>query len=126
MLTSLNPELMQFINKLNRVDFGPLAYQLINGEGWMMDRTIDAIEQYRRFLVLNYLYPDRKLAPSRIVDIVWHTAILDTSTYYANCIEIFGYFLHHLPEVGTIDEADKRTSTAAFADTCQLMKRHFI
>ncbi|PSB56463.1 glycine-rich domain-containing protein [Chamaesiphon polymorphus] len=127
MLTTLNPELKQFINRLNRVDFGTLAHQLTdpnNGEGWTLECATNAIEQYRKFLVLIYLYPDRTIVPSRTVDLVWHQAILDTQKYEKDCLEIFGRFIHHYPH-GLVDPEHGEDTEVAFAETCQLLVKHF-
>lgn len=35
--------------------------------------------------------------PSRVVDDLWHSFILDTRAYQAFCKKAFGRFLHHLP-----------------------------
>ncbi len=118
----------EFLGKLNRIDFGAIAFKLMNPddkEGWTLEQTTAAIEQYRRFLLLSYLYPDRIIVPSQIVDRVWHEHILDTQKYHADCLQVFGYFLHHYPYFGMIDAADKQASEEAFADTCQLWERHF-
>jgi hypothetical protein len=118
----------KFVEKLNHIDFGPIAFKLMNpdeGSGWTLDRTTEAIEGYRRFLLLSYLYPDRKIVPDRIVDRVWHTHILDTEKYRADCQEVFGKFIDHYPYFGTIDAADRQDLEAAFAETCQLLDRHF-
>jgi hypothetical protein len=118
----------KFLEKLNRIDFGAIAFKLMNPDdkaGWTIEQTTAAIEEYRRFLLLSYLYPERTIVPSQTVDRVWHEHILDTQKYQADCLEVFGYFLHHYPYFGMIDDADKQASEAAFADTCQLWKRHF-
>jgi hypothetical protein len=118
----------KFVKKLNLVDFGSTAFKLMKpneGEGWTLAQTTEAIEEYRRFLLLHYLYPDRRLVPSRIVDIVWHHHVLDTEKYQKDCLEVFGYFLHHYPFFGTSDGEARQASEAAFADTCQLLERHF-
>lgn len=127
MLTATKPELKQFLNKLNQVDFGPTAYKLIypgDGEGLTIEQATAAIEKYRHFLVLVYLYPDRTIIPSKMVDFVWHQCILFTMKYEKDCMEVFGYFVHHDP-FGITDNADGQTLETAFAETCQLMEHHF-
>jgi hypothetical protein len=119
--------LEKLVKRLNRVDFGPIAYKLIDhetGEGWTIEQATEAIEQYRRFLLLHYLYPDRRLVPTRNVDIVWHHHILDTSQYQKDCLEVFGHFLHHYP-YAAINDDDKQASSAALAETRELWARHF-
>ncbi|MDR7277748.1 glycine-rich domain-containing protein [Catenuloplanes atrovinosus] len=38
------------------------------------------------------------IGPSRLVDIGWHTLILDTAAYAGLCQRIAGRFIHHLPD----------------------------
>ena len=65
-------------------------------EGWSHDRLTIAEKDYRDFLA----HAKRKvgrLAPSADVDEVWHTHIIFTQQYHADCEKYFGYYLHHLP-----------------------------
>lgn len=55
------------------------------------------IFEYKRFLVLKLLRPDLILPPPPLVDDVWHTHILDTPKYLADCLRIAGYYIHHNP-----------------------------
>jgi hypothetical protein len=117
-----------FLGKLNVIDFSPTALKLIKpdeGEALTIEEAVAAIEQYRHFLVLHFLYPDRSLVPTRIVDRVWHTCILSTKKYAEDCMETFGYFLHHFDSFEAIDAVDKQASKEAFDETCQLWERHF-
>lgn len=110
----------QFLERLNRLDFGPIAFQLMNPDdkpGLTLAEATAAIEDYRRFLVLSYLYQDRAIVPSRSVDRVWHLHLLDSQKYISDCMEVLGYVLHHYPY--------HQASEDAFGDTCQLWKRHF-
>jgi hypothetical protein len=89
-----------FLMKLNGIDFGSVAYQLMypsEGEGLTIEQATAAIEQYRQFLIIVYKYPDRTLRPSRLVDQVWHCHLLDSQRYRTDCMEIFGRFVDHYP-----------------------------
>jgi hypothetical protein len=121
-------EIEKFLKKLNEIDFTSIASTAIeakDGEALTIEEVTAAIEQYRHFLVLNFLYPNRTLVPTQIVDRIWHIHLLDTQKYQADCMEVFGCFLHHFPHFGKIDDADKQASELAFADTCQLLEHHF-
>ncbi|MEL7354047.1 MAG: glycine-rich domain-containing protein-like [Cyanobacteria bacterium J06560_5] len=118
----------KFLAVLSAVDFGPIAYKLINpeeGEGWSLQRATQAIEQYRRFLFLLYKYPDEKIVPSRETDEVWHTHILDTSKYREDCDRLFGKFMDHWPYFGLKDAAERQELNDAFSSTQQLLETHF-
>jgi hypothetical protein len=47
--------------------------------------------------------PDKDVA-AFVVDIVWHTHILFTRKYLADCRAIFGYYLHHTPTISLEQE----------------------
>jgi hypothetical protein len=120
-------EVQGFLDKLGGIDFGPLAYSLVHpndGPAWTIAQTTVAIEQYRQFLVLSYLYPRCILIPSWVVDQVWHAAILDTIAYAETCIHLFGYFLHHYP-YRVAETADDQSLEDAFDHSRQLLARHF-
>ncbi|MEN8445108.1 MAG: glycine-rich domain-containing protein-like, partial [Cyanobacteria bacterium J06555_13] len=117
-----------FLARLSAIDFGPIAYKLMNpeeGEGWTIERATQAIEQYRKFLFLVKHYPDRKIVPSREVDQVWHTHILDTAKYREDCDIVFGKFMDHWPYFGMKDAAEKQDLDDAFAETRMLLNNHF-
>lgn len=60
-------------------------------------RALQAVNNYRRFLVLCCLYPEEEISPTTDVDAVWHIHICDTEAYAKDCETIFGKFLHHKP-----------------------------
>lgn len=125
MLTLLNPDLRDFLVKLNNISFGEVAYQLRTKEGWDLDLVNKEINRYRQFLILHRLYPERPLVPSRNVDTVWHHHVLLTELYRKNCEEVFGYYVNHYPSFGTRDGEDTEAAETAFAETCRLMDKHF-
>lgn len=107
----IDERLEKFILKLNSLDFGPLAYKLMNPEGQpglSFDQTIDAIKKYKGFLLLYYANKGKSVSPSRYIDYVWHTHILDTELYFVQTALLFGHYLHHFPFFGKRDEADQR------------------
>jgi len=105
-----------FLSKLNSADFGPLAYKLMNPEdrpGMSFEQTIDAIKKYKGFLFLYYANKGKALSPSRYIDYVWHTHILDTELYSVQMASLFGRYLHHFPFFGKRDESDEQALLAA-------------
>jgi hypothetical protein len=118
----------EFLNRLNKIDFGPVAFKLMHpedGMSWSLDQVTQAIEQYRLFLVLNYLYPDKIIVPSKTVDRVWHTHLLDTAKYRQDCDTLFGHFIDHYPYFGIKDESDRQNLEDAFLATQNLWLKHF-
>lgn len=127
-LTIPSNEGKEFIDRLNPIDFGCIAFKLMNpeeGTAWTLEQATQAIEQYRLFLILNYLYPDKVIVPSRTIDRVWHAHLLDSAKYREDCQTLFGYFLDHYPYFGMADENDRQALEDAFSETQALWEHHF-
>jgi hypothetical protein len=124
----LSQSAWEFLQRLMEVDFGPIAFKLMHpdeGVGLTLSEVTEAIEQYRRFLFLYHLYPDRTLVPSKEIDRVWHTHILDTAKYREDCELLFAQFIDHWPYFGMTDAADRAALEQAFAETKALYAQHF-
>lgn len=106
-----------FLRKINQLDFGPLAYKLMHPEdraGLSFEQSLDAIKKYKGFLFLCHANQGKSISPSRYIDYVWHTHILDTELYLVQTGMLFGHYLHHFPffgKRGAVDEADLRAAT---------------
>jgi|GEM_PF-1309908 len=117
-----------FLRRLQAIDFGPIAFKLMNldeGTGLTLEQTIHGIELYRKFLFLTYCYPERQIVPSREIDRVWHVHILDTAKYREDCNMLFGHFTEHWPYAVMGDAADLQAQQTAFAETQKLFEQHF-
>lgn len=105
-----------FLEKLNSLDFGPLAYKLMTPEdrpGLSFEQSIDAIIKYKGFLTLYAANPGKPISPSRYIDYVWHTHILDTELYTVQTGQLFGHYLQHFPFFGKRGQADEKQLLAA-------------
>ncbi len=125
---SLSADDRAFLHRLQTIDFGPIAFKLMNpddGMGLTLAQVTYEIELYRKFLFLSYRYRERQIVPSREIDRVWHTHILDTAKYREDCEQLFGHFVDHWPYFGIRDEADRLALNAAFDDTQKLFELHF-
>lgn len=68
------------------------------------------VDQTLAFLAACSTFRGRKLAPSNLVDVGWHTFILDTAEYRKFCASgAFGRFIDHVP----LDAPDEPTGEAA-------------
>jgi hypothetical protein len=104
--------------KIDALDLSRIRGKLIdpNGEyAWADEKADLAISEYRDFLQLIFLYPHERLVPGPGVDEVWHMHVLDTRKYAADCNQIFGYFVHHIPSYGddSSPESNARERTVA-------------
>lgn len=76
------------------------------------EKVTEAVEQYRRFLVMAMVFPDDEIMPlSEDMDHVWHAHILHTIQYEEDCQQLFGEFLHHEPADTPIPPFDLRERT---------------
>ncbi|NEP17321.1 MAG: glycine-rich domain-containing protein-like [Leptolyngbya sp. SIO4C1] len=117
-----------FLARLSEIDFGPIAFKLMHpeeGEGWSLEQVTRAVEHYRRFLFLNHCYPERAIVPSREIDQVWHTHILDTAKYREDCDRLFGQFMDHWPYFGMRSAEERAQLNTAFEETQALYAKHF-
>jgi len=117
-----------FLHRLQAIDFGPIAFKLMNpdeGTGLTLEQATWGIELYRRFLFLTYYYPERQIVPSREIDRVWHTHILDTAKYREDCNQLFGHFIDHWPYSGMRNAVDWQAQQLAFTETQTLFEQHF-
>jgi hypothetical protein len=56
---------------------------------------MDSQSLYKRWLLINRLYPKERLAPSRAIDRVWHHRLKNSEKYRAECLRTAGYYLKH-------------------------------
>lgn len=117
-----------FIEKLQVLDLEPIAFLLMHpekGVRWTREKTVQAIAHYKMFLLLHYLYSDKKLVPTVEIDVVFEHHFSDSAKYRQDCNDLFGYFVDHNPYFGLLDEADEKNWLAAFAETKFLFEQHF-
>lgn len=94
-----------------------LKFKLMNDNGWTESDYNKAEGEYIRFLTLKMLYPGKSLAPSELIDVVWHAHILNTSAYHEDCNELFGFYLHHIPH---LENEKSDTNETLFDETKKL------
>jgi hypothetical protein len=90
------------------LDDDALEAERRNGERlWDEERVERALNEYKQFLALMHWNPDAVLVPSEDIDEVWHTHVLNTARYQADCETIFGRFQHHFPTFGESEELEE-------------------
>ena len=90
------------VEELAAFDFSLVRSRLVQ-QGLLPEEWADmAILEFRRYLALRLLSRGPVMMLSAVVDDVWHASILFTRLYADLCQRVFGYFLHHDPEMQPI------------------------
>lgn len=117
------------LRQVDALDLEPIVYKLTHPEPGERRLSLTEADQdvalYRCFLKLCVLYPADALVPTRRLDYVWHTHMLDTAKYRADCDAVFGHFMDHFPYAGLRGEEDRRAWREDFASTRLLFRKHF-
>lgn len=123
-LACLFPQALTCLEKLRGLDLSTIAADLMhpeNGYGWTEQQAFWAIDRYKAFLFISYLYPEILLVPTQEIDRVWHCHILHTRKYRQDCEMLFGCFIDHEPESESCDEGSSDDLDAAFVQTQALL-----
>lgn len=87
-----------FAQRLAKVDLTAVMTRVAQDTGLSEADLIRAEDLYRKFLTLIATNTTgRDMVPPKIADFVWHTHIMFTRQYAADCELLFGRFLHHNP-----------------------------
>jgi len=81
-------------------------------------------ERYRRFLALKARYPGQAIAPTEIIDEMWHLHMLHPRAYHRDCMQAFGFILDHNPGFGA-EEDEVEALASTFARTAKRYEREF-
>lgn len=82
---------------VSRALFDRLTDRIVTRERLDRDLAERIMDQALAFVVTCAGHTGPPLAPSELVDIGWHTFILDTHEYAAFCDRVAGRFIHHAP-----------------------------
>jgi len=117
------------LSLVDDLDLEPVVYKLMHPEpgeeGLRLGQADRDVELYRRFLKLCVLHPGTTIVPTRQIDHFWHTHMLDTAKYRADCDRVFGRFMDHFPYAGLGGTDDRRAWRADFDRTRRLFREHF-
>jgi hypothetical protein len=85
---------------LSRIDLTPVRSRITRENSSLtVDQICDMERRYLQFLLRCKQEPDIRHEPDKEVDLYWHTHILQTRKYLADCQKYLGYFLHHEPNL---------------------------
>lgn len=113
---------------IEKLDFARIKHKLMvsdEGEKWTFELCELAEREYKRFLTLIKINPKLEIVPTKLMDRFWHQHILDTVAYRRDCLEVFGYFLHHFPYFGIYGKEDQQNLSKSFEKTKTLYKKCF-
>ena len=117
------------LRRIDVLDLEPIVYKLMHPEPGETALALPEADRdvtlYRCFLKLCVLNPATTIVPTRQLDHVWHTHMLDTAKYRADCDEVFGHFMDHFPYAGLRGEDDRRAWRDDFAQTKRLFTEQF-
>lgn len=124
-----SPEHADLLRRIESHAFdAPVAAQsfevrLASENGWTLSFARRAIEEYRRYAFL-YAVNGRPVAPSDVVDQVWHLHLLYTRNYWETfCQDVIGRPLHHEPAAGMAGERQRLGNW--YADTLARYRQLF-
>jgi hypothetical protein len=80
--------------------------------------------RYQRFLALKARHPEHPIAPTEIIDEMWHLHMLHPRAYHRDCMVYFGFLLDHTPGYGA-DEATRPALERTFHRTAELWQRAY-
>ena len=109
---------------INRMDLAWLKQKLTlppswGGRSWTPERAGAAVAKYKKWLFLQRKYEDVPLSPGPPgydLDIVWHYHVLDTEAYIRDTAQIFGQYLHHPPDFGSMGNDIPQYTRRLFRD----------
>jgi hypothetical protein len=112
----IDPAIAAKIDAINLTNCRTRLMDAKLGKGWSAEKADAEIAKYRKFLKL--VSTGMSVVPTKDVDEVWHTHILDTEEYAKDCQRCFGYFVHHRPYMADADlQRNWRETNAAYEGT---------
>ncbi len=106
---------------IQNLDLANIAWKLQQStsdgaQAWSEKQTEKAVEEYRKFLMLCIIYPEKSIVPTVEADEVWHMHILDTVKYHEDCNSIFGKYIHHIPAYQEVFENEYSETQILYAE----------
>src|SRR6187402_865668 len=101
----------------------PFSVKLADLQSWSPTFTRDAIEEYKKFLLLCCI-SEKGASPSPTVDEVWHLHLTYSRSYWIDlCGDTLGKHLHHEPSSGGEEENERHRQW--YKETLQLYRTVF-
>ena len=100
-------------SRVESLDLERLKWKIMNkdSEGVLSPDLLDKAKiEYKRFLTLLIRYPGEGLAPTELMDLMWHAHILDSKNYFKDCQTLFGHYMHHSPNFGPFNDLENESN----------------
>ena len=100
------------LEKISNLNLERFYYKLKKEQthkNWSPELFDIALTEYKRYLMLKVLHPEKSFAPTSLMDEIWHLHILDTKAYMRDCKSIFGKYLHHAPSFGQYNSEEQNS-----------------
>lgn len=94
---ALSTETLARLRRLQSWDLAHVRARVCEQRGWESPYSIDVESEYKKFLSLAIVSPDKRFGMAGDVDEIWHQHILDTEDYARMCNDVVGSFVHHCP-----------------------------
>jgi hypothetical protein len=95
LLGRLEPAQKARIDVLSSWDLSDVESRVKARMNWSDGYARDILAEYRKFMALIVLNPDKAYGMVEAVDEVWHQHLLDTRDYMTMCDAIVGGMIHH-------------------------------
>jgi hypothetical protein len=117
-LLALTPIQKTQLTAISEWDLEDIGVRVQERLQWPRELVAEAVGEYRKFIALVVLNPDKDYGMSDAVDEVWHQHILSTRDYSAMCAATTGEMIHHeQPAVrGSIDPEFADAGSATLED----------
>lgn len=126
-LVTTEPVRSALLDAINKLDLdllipviGTIAPDLKQPIPWF-----EVITQYRQFLYLKGVYPNKLLVPTHKAEAIWRAHILDTRTYRQDCERLFNRFIDHYPYPWNTATEIRHAWRSAVTESCLLYQLHF-
>ena len=116
------PHQFQYRNLVDNSIWNRLVGRIMKDHNLSREASETIMEGTLGFLKLCADFPERKFAPSKFIDIGWHTFLLYTKSYTSFCMRHAGRFIHHEPN----DNPQVQEKGGGVRDTISFMENHGI
>jgi hypothetical protein len=97
-LPGLTPAQMAQIAVISAWDLSDVQARVKLRMRWSEELAAEAVQEYRKFIALVTLDPEKSYGMVDLVDEVWHQHLLNTHDYLEMCNAVIGGMIHHIQQ----------------------------